>query len=75
LFYSMDVGEDTQGEHGGVHEAAIGLGIFLGPGIGATGLYFAPTNPDASTWAVSGLLVCGFAGLLWLRWRPNAAKQ
>jgi predicted MFS family arabinose efflux permease len=28
LFYSMDVGEASQGEHGGLHEAAIGLGIF-----------------------------------------------
>ena len=28
LFYSMDVGH-TKGEHGGIHEAAIGLGICL----------------------------------------------
>ena len=31
LFYSMDVGE-AKGEHGGLHEAAIGLGICAGPG-------------------------------------------
>ena len=31
LFYSMDVG-DTKGEHGGIHEAAIGLGNGTGPG-------------------------------------------
>jgi predicted MFS family arabinose efflux permease len=69
LFYSMDVGEDTRGEHGGVHEAAIGLGIFLGPGLGAAGQYLAPANPNASTWAVSGLLVCGLLALVWLRLR------
>ena len=32
LFYSMDVG-DTKGEHGGLHEAAIGLGNFAGPAV------------------------------------------
>src|SRR6185437_5073961 len=30
LFYSMDVGGDTQGEHCGLHEAAIGVGAFVG---------------------------------------------
>jgi MFS family permease len=71
LFYSMDVGEDSQGEHGGVHEAAIGLGIFLGPAIGAAGIYFAPGNPNASTWAVSALLLVGLAALLRLRFKPT----
>src|SRR6185503_14648786 len=28
LFYSMDVGAESQGEHGGYHETVIGAGLF-----------------------------------------------
>jgi predicted MFS family arabinose efflux permease len=66
LFYSMDVGE-TKGEHGGLHEAAIGAGNFIGPAIGAAALQFAPASPNAGTWAVSGVLLVGLAALVWLR--------
>lgn len=62
LFYSMDAG-DTKGEHGGVHEAAIGLGIFVGPAIGATALTLLPNIPNAGILAVSGLLLAGLTGL------------
>ncbi|MGC3959751.1 MAG: hypothetical protein QM813_18055 [Verrucomicrobiota bacterium] len=68
LFYSMDVG-DTKGEHGGLHEAAIGLGICAGPAVGATALTFAAQATNAATWAVSGLLSVGLGGLVWLRSR------
>ncbi len=68
LFYSMDVGEGSS-EHGGIHEAFIGLGICLGPAVGATALQLAPHNPNAGAWAVSGLLVLGLLGLIWLRTR------
>ena len=68
LFYSMDVGE-AKGEHGGLHEAFIGAGIFLGPATGATALYLAPRNLDVGTWAVSALLAVGLGGLIWLRTR------
>jgi predicted MFS family arabinose efflux permease len=66
LFYSMDVGEASS-EHGGLHEAFIGAGIFLGPATGAAALTFAPQFANAATWAVSGLLVLGLGGLFWLR--------
>lgn len=69
LFYSMDVGTDTKGEHGGLHEAAIGAGIFGGPAIGALALTLAPAGAHAATWAVGGLLAAGLAALLWLRAR------
>ena len=62
----MDVGE-TKGEHGGLHEAAIGAGIFMGPAVGATALRFFPQHSSSSIWAVSGLLLMGLAGLIWLR--------
>lgn len=69
LFYAMDVGQASS-EHGGLHEAFIGAGIFLGPATGAAALTFAPEAPNAFTWAVSGLLVLGFGGLVWLRRHP-----
>lgn len=66
LFYSMDVGE-TQGEHGGIHEAAIGLGICLGPAVGAGALWLAPNQPHAGAFGVTALLLVGLAGLVGLR--------
>ncbi len=66
LFYSMDVGE-TKGEHGGLHEAAIGAGIFAGPAVGAASLQFLKGYPNAGVYAVSGLLLCGLTALIWLR--------
>jgi MFS family permease len=71
LFYSMDVGE-TKGEHGGLHEAAIGAGNCTGPAIGATALYFFPRHLDSGTWAVSGLLVVGFLLALCLKRKKRA---
>jgi MFS family permease len=68
LFYSMDAGE-AKGEHGGLHEAAIGAGICGGPLIGATALTLAPQSPNAGAGAVTALLLAGFAGLIWLRQR------
>ena len=66
LFYSMDVGEASS-EHGGLHEAFIGAGIFLGPATGAAALYLLPNTPNAGTWAVSVLLIGGLGGLLAVR--------
>jgi predicted MFS family arabinose efflux permease len=68
LFYSMDVGE-THGEHGGIHEAAIGLGICLGPAVGAGALWLAPGQPHAGAYGVTALLLVGLAGLVGLRLR------
>jgi len=68
LFYSMDVGK-TKGEHGGLHEGAIGLGVCVGPGLGAGTLYLFPQHPQAGIWAVAGLLCCGLVALLWMRYR------
>jgi len=66
LFYSMDA-SDTKSEHGGIHEAAIGAGNCLGPAVGAVSLQFAAQSANAGAWAVSGLLLAGLGGLLWLR--------
>lgn len=66
LFYSMDL-SDAKGEHGGIHEAAIGLGNFAGPAAGALSLHFLPQVANAGTLAVSSLLLIGLAGLLAIR--------
>ena len=71
LFYSMDLG-DTKGEHGGIHEAAIGLGNFAGPAVGAASLYFLPQYANSGALAVSGLLLLGLVGLL-ATWRRGTA--
>jgi predicted MFS family arabinose efflux permease len=63
LFYSMDVGE-ARAEQGGIHEAMMGAGNFVGPGIGALSLLIAPQSPHAGVWSVSGLLAVGLAVLL-----------
>jgi predicted MFS family arabinose efflux permease len=69
LFYSMDLG-DTKGEHGGIHEAAIGLGNFAGPAVGAASLYLLPQYANSGALAVSGLLLLGLGGLLAI-WRQG----
>jgi MFS family permease len=66
LFYAMDA-QDSTSEHGGIHEAAIGIGNFLGPATGAAALWLAPQNSAVGAWAVTGLLTLGFGGLLWVR--------
>jgi MFS family permease len=62
LFYSMDL-SDTKGEHGGIHEAAIGLGNFAGPALGAASLHFLPQMPSSGAVAVTFLLLCGLGAL------------
>ena len=68
LFYAMDA-HDSSSEHGGIHEAAIGVGNSVGPAAGALALWLAPQNAGVGAWAVSGLLTTGLCGLFWLRGR------
>lgn len=70
LYYAMD-GSETKGEHGGAHEAFIGVGICAGPAVGAASLWLAPGVPAAPAWAVGGLLTLGTAviGLVHFRRR------
>jgi predicted MFS family arabinose efflux permease len=68
LFYSMDVGK-TKGEHGGIHEAAIGVGNGIGPAVAASALKFFPGHPGSGAWAVCLLLTPGLLVLYWLRYR------
>ncbi len=68
LFYSMDA-SDTKSAHGGIHEAAIGAGIFAGPAIGGMAIYLWPGVAHSSVWAVSAVLTMGLGGLFFLRKR------
>jgi predicted MFS family arabinose efflux permease len=68
LFYSMDLGE-SKGSRSGFHEAAIGLGIFIGPVAGVAGLKLFPQEANAATWSIAALLVCGLGLFLYIRAR------
>jgi len=68
LFYSMDVGE-ARAEQGGIHEAVMGAGNFVGPGIGAVSLLLAPSSAHAGVWAVGCLLGLGLLLLAGFRLR------
>jgi predicted MFS family arabinose efflux permease len=70
LYYSMDVGE-AKGEHGGVHESAIGAGVFAGPALGAVTLHLLPQYPNSGAVAVSLALCGGLTGLLYLAQRKG----
>jgi MFS family permease len=63
LFYSMDASE-AKGDHGGIHEAAIGVGNMVGPAVGAASLQWMPQYASSGAVAVSVLLLCGLGGLL-----------
>jgi predicted MFS family arabinose efflux permease len=63
LFYSMDASE-IKSEHGGIHEAAIGVGNFIGPAVGAASLQWMPQYANSGAIAVSVLLLGGFGALL-----------
>ena len=63
LFYSMDASE-TKSEHGGIHEAAIGVGNCIGPAVGAASLQWLPQYANSGAVAVSVLLLFGLGGLV-----------
>jgi predicted MFS family arabinose efflux permease len=63
LFYSMDASE-AKGEHGGIHEAAIGVGNCIGPAVGAASLQWVPQYANSGAIAVSALLLCGLGALV-----------
>jgi len=63
LFYAMDASE-LKSEHGGIHEAAIGVGNCVGPAVGAAALQWVPQFASSGAIAVSALLLCGFGGLV-----------
>jgi predicted MFS family arabinose efflux permease len=73
LFYSMEVGS-TKGEHGGFHEALIGVGLCVGPAMGAASLKLGPHIPHVGAITVCILLVLGFGGLVKIRLRGDSSN-
>jgi predicted MFS family arabinose efflux permease len=71
LYYSMDTGA-SKGKEGGIHEAAIGLGIFLGPAAGVSALQIFPHQPNAGTYNIGGLLILGLVIFLLAQMRNRA---
>ena len=65
LYYSMNVTKN-QGSNAGLHEAMIGVGMFIGPAFGAVTHYLFPTAIGIGAWSVGGLLCAGFSGLLFV---------
>jgi hypothetical protein len=72
LFYSMDMGP-TKGEHGGIHEAVIGIGNSLGPAVAASALKLVPGRPAVGVWAVCLLLTPGLVAIYWARYKEQSA--
>jgi MFS family permease len=66
LYYSMNV-KENQGSNAGLHEAMIGVGLFVGPACGAAAVYLVPGASGIGAWSVGGLLCAGFCGLLYLK--------
>jgi predicted MFS family arabinose efflux permease len=73
LFYSMDAGE-AKGDHGGIHEAAVGMGNCIGPAVGAASLQFFPQHSHNGVIAVSGLLSLGLAALVAVQWHARSRR-
>lgn len=63
LFYSMAESE-AQGEHGGSHEALIGVGQMIGPVLIVGCGRFAMLSPAVPIWLVLGLLAFGLMALV-----------
>jgi MFS family permease len=74
LFYSMDVGA-TKSEHGGIHEAAIGLGSGSGPAMAAGAVALFPGSRSSGALGVCILLLVGFGALLWMRFGGRQKRE
>jgi len=68
LYYSMNVSKGRS-TNAGIHEAVIGVGLFMGPAIGALALYLSPAAASIGAWSVGGLLCTGFIGLFLIKKR------
>ena len=58
---------ENQSSNAGLHEAMIGVGLFIGPAFGAAALYLVPTAVGIGACSVGGLLCAGFSGLVFVR--------
>jgi len=62
IYYTLDA-SDNKGEQGGLHESMVGLGILIGPLIGAVGGYLTGSTFGAKMTIIicaAGITVCGW---------------
>jgi MFS family permease len=74
IYYSLDYGE-TKGEHGGLHEAVLGLGVFAGPLAGAVSAHATGSTTAAQATLVVLALLISAAGAAWASLRPNPKSE
>jgi MFS family permease len=76
LYFGMVLSEGST-EHGGYHEALIGLGMILGPGAGAITQSLWPGDQRAAVTAVASILAIGicFASVISLRLRRRQQQR
>jgi MFS family permease len=68
LYFGMVLSEGST-EHGGYHEALIGLGAALGPGVAALAQWYDPLNPRLGLSAVAAILFASAAAAGAMTWR------
>ena len=74
LYYTMEAGASGT-RKGGIHEAAIGLGICAGPAVGFGALRLFPGHTNAGTWNIGIALVLGLFLFLITRFRWPSEKS
>ncbi len=73
LYYSMH-GSEEKGTHGGLHEAMIGSGLFVGPAFGAIYIFLVPSTQNSGL-PVNALLIAGLCAIGWMgRFRLKSKK-
>jgi MFS family permease len=65
LYYAMHASKE-RASNGGLHEAMLGTGLFVGPTVGALSLYFLPAAQNVEAISVNGMLFVGFAALIYM---------
>jgi predicted MFS family arabinose efflux permease len=74
LYYAMEAGA-SEGDQGGIHEAAIGFGIGAGPAVGFGALRLMPGSPNAGTWNIGAALMLGLVAFLIVRMRNPVGSK
>ena len=71
LFYSM-AGSEAQGEHGGLHECFVGVGLTVGTLIAFLGNRFYPAQPALPLFAVIAVMMIGLCAMIGIGLRTRA---
>jgi hypothetical protein len=74
LYFGMALSEGSA-EHGGYHEALIGLGSVLGPGTGAITQWIRPGDVQFGIAAVGGLVVLSTVAVFATSWAATRHKR